>query len=770
MYFFPRPTKLLPHSQIMKSKILPVVLLILILIAQKSAMSQYNAENSPLIPEPRSLQLNQGSFQIKPTTIIYYNDTKVSEDIRIFNDYLQKSYGFHLKTARSNERKINHLNINFNPDLAEDNYKLTIDSEFVEITGGKNGGVFYALQSLIELLPPGSVRSIEVPCLTIEDGPRFKYRGMHLDVARHFFSVQSVKKYIDHLAQYKMNFFHWHLTDDQGWRIEIKKYPKLQEIGAWRKGTLIGHFFDKPENFDSIPYGGFYTREEIRDVVQYASDRHITIIPEIEMPGHALAALASYPEYSCTGGPFEVGKTWGVYKDVFCPKEETFTFLEGILDEVCNLFPGKYIHIGGDECPKDRWKNCTYCQKLIKKENLNDENGLQQYFTNRISLYLKSKNKIAIGWDEILDDKLDSNAAIMSWRGYAGGIKAAQKGHDVVMNPYTHCYFDSYESRNTDGKIAIGGYLPLDMVYRFEPVPDGLSNVQASHIIGAQGNLWSEYITTDERLNEMAFPRMCALSEVLWTPKEKRNYAGFVSRLVSHFKFLYFNKINYSNALFDISSKVSADSVKGINIELYSKYPGGNIYYTLDGTNPTIKSELYYGKISVDQSINIHAALFETLQQKGKIFNKIFYVNNATGKKIILAYPPHTEYAVGGASSLVDGFTGDLPWLSSEWIGFSGKDLDAVIDLGVIQNVSRISIDVLKEEAGKIFLPRQVIVKISDDGENYKVAASLDFTQISQMKRKLILRFPPVKARWVKVFAQNYNSKDWLFVDEIFIE
>jgi hexosaminidase len=348
-----------------------------------------------------------------------------------------------------------------------------------------------------------------------------------------------------------MNFFHWHLTDDQGWRIEIKKYPKLLEIGAWRKGTLIGHFFDMPVKYDSIPYGGFYTKDEIRSIVKYASERHITIIPEIEMPGHAQAALASYPEYSCTGGPFEVGKTWGVYKDVFCPKEETFVFLEGILDEVCDLFPGKYIHIGGDECPKDRWKNCDQCRKLILKENLIDENGIQQYFSNRISSYLKSKNKIALGWDEILNDKLDTKAAIMSWKGYAGGIEAAKRGHDVVMNPYTHCYFDSYQSRDTAGKLAIGGYLPLDMVYRFEPVPEALTNDQALHIMGAQGNVWSEYITNEEQLNEMVFPRICALSEVLWSPKEKRNYAGFTSRLKYHFKFLYFNKINFSNALYD---------------------------------------------------------------------------------------------------------------------------------------------------------------------------------------------------------------------------
>lgn len=754
----------------MNSKILTLILFILNTTFQNQVKGQFVNENIPLIPEPRFIQPGKGSFVLNAATIINFNDPAISEDIRIFNDYLQKSYGFRLKTSRSNERKINQLNIFYRQELPDDNYKLVIDSSKIEISGGKNAGVFYALQSLIELLPPGIVKIIEIPCLTVEDGPRFSYRGMHLDVARHFFSVQSVKKYIDHLAQYKMNFFHWHLTDDQGWRIEIKKYPKLQETGAWRKGTLIGHFFDLPVKYDSIPYGGFYTKDEIRSIVKYASERHITIIPEIEMPGHAQAALASYPEYSCTGGPFEVGKTWGVYKDVFCPKEETFVFLEGILDEVCDLFPGKYIHIGGDECPKDRWKNCEQCRKLILKENLIDENGIQQYFTNRISSYLKSKNKIAIGWDEILNDKLDSNAAIMSWKGYAGGIEAAKRGHDVVMNPYTHCYFDSYQSRDTAGKLAIGGYLPLDMVYRFEPVPEVITANQALHIIGAQGNVWSEYITNEERLNEMVFPRICALSEVLWTPKEKRNYAGFTSRLKYHFKFLYFNKINYSNALFDVLSRTSSDTGGIINIELYSMYTGGSIFYTDNGTNPNIQSNLFNKKISVDQSISLRAALFKNSQQSGKVFSKKFYVNAATGRKVSLTNLPHAEYSKGGASSLVDGYTGDLPWLPSEWLGFLGKDLEATIDLEDGRNISRISLDVLKDEAGKIFLPKQVIVKYSDDGENYTIAASIDSAQINKMKRKLVLSFPPVKTRWIKVMAQNSNGKDWLFADEIMIE
>ena len=731
--------------------------------------AQSSAEKLSLIPFPNHISVSPGIFTIDASVSINVAENKSLPDAEVFNNYLSDIFGLRLKIKVQSAR-LKQINISVSPDMAGDAYLLVVDSTGIKITGGNNGGVFYALQTLIELIPPAKTKDIKIQYVDIDDAPRFSYRGMHLDVARHFYNVAEVKKYIDHLALYKMNYFHWHLTDDQGWRIEIKKYPKLQEISAWRKGTLIGHLGDKPAQYDTLRYGGYYSQEEIKDVVNYAALRHVTIIPEIEMPGHAQAVLAAYPELSCTGGPFEVGRTWGVYKDVFCTKDVTFEFLENVLDEVCQLFPGKYIHIGGDECPKDRWKACSECQKLIKKFGLIDENGLQGYFTDKIAAYLKSKNKIAIGWDEILVPGLDSDAVIMSWRGYKGGTDAAINGHDVVMAPASHVYFDMYQSRNTGGRVAIGGYLPLEQVYRFEPVPDVLNADQAKHILGAQGNVWTEYINNEEQLEEMIFPRMCALSEVLWSAPQVKDYNSFSFRLLLHFKLLNLLNLKYSTAIFDISSRVFPNGNNGIFIELLTHYPRGKIYYTLNGLAPTLASDVYSQRIGVDQTVGIQAVLYEGVQQRGNIFSQRYNVSLSTGKEIVLVNKPHEEYSRGGGFSLVDGVTGNLPWIPSEWLGFSGTDLDATIDLEKVQTVSRINLDVLKDEEGRIFLPREVKVSLSVNGKDFKEAGTLDSLQIEKMNRKLMIQFPQSQARWVKVVAKNANGKNWLFIDEISVE
>ena len=745
------------------------IILLFMYFSVTNLLAQYSPGKIPIIPIPKKVSVQRGSFTIKATTTIFFNSPEILSDIEVFNDSLGKMYGFRLKTEKYSEEKKNQVVILSDTSMLSENYSLSVDSEGIQIKGSTSSGIFYALQSLSLLLPAGKVAELQIPFVNIEDSPRFNYRGMHLDVARHFFTVDEVKRYIDCLARYKFNSFHWHLTDDQGWRVEIKKYPKLHQIGGWRKGTLIGHKFDEPEQYDTIRYGGFYSQDEIKEVVQYAKKHHIEVIPEIEMPGHALGALAAYPEFSCSGGPFETGKTWGVFQDVFCPDEETFQFLENILDEVCLMFPGKYIHIGGDECPKERWKECEHCQERIRKENLIDENGLQRYFTNRISEYLKTKNKIAIGWDEILDEKLNNEAVIMSWRGYKGGIEGASRGHNVIMTPYSHCYFDYYQSRFTAGKLAIGGFLPIDMIYRYEPVPDVLNAQQATHIIGAQGNVWTEYITNEEYLQEMVVPRICALSEVLWSPKDSRDYNSFTSRLQSHFKFLNFNKINYSTALYDISSRIHRSSESNIEIELSTKFPRGKIHYTIDGTDPKLSSPVFTSNVITDQSLPIHAALFEGVQQLGNVFRRNFSVSLSTGKEITLANPPHEEYNMRGTFSLVDGAKSSLPWLPEEWLGFAGKDLDATINLGNLLRISSVMVDVLKETAGKIYLPKEVVVLSSENGKDFVKVASLNQAEIEKMKRSLILRFPAIQTKWVKVIAKNSNGKDWLFVDEITI-
>lgn len=522
-----------------------------------SAFSFAQLNTLPIIPQPNEITLKEGNFTISPTTkIVLRHSDSFTNDIKWFNDYLEKNYGFRLEFIESESKIGNFIQFEY-PDFEggfKENYHLDINKARIKIIAEGNGsGVFYALQTLVQLIPPLEMKSLkvapkkqfEVQCCYIQDRPRYQWRGMHLDVCRHFFPISFVKRYIDLIATYKMNTFHWHLTEDQGWRIEIKKYPKLTSVGAWRNGTMIGSYKDK--KYDTIRYGGFYTQEEIKDVVAYATARHITVVPEIEMPGHSLAAIAAYPWLSCTGLKQEVAKGWGVFDDVYCTKDSTFQFLEDVLTEVISLFPGKYIHIGGDECPKTRWKTCPYCQNLIKKEKLKDEHELQSYFITRIEKFLNSKGKQIIGWDEILEGGLAPNAGVMSWRGTEGGIAAAKQKHYVVMSPGKPCYFDHYQSKNKLVEpLAIGGFNPLDSVYNYNPTPKILNEQEAQFIMGAQGNVWTEYILNEKQVEYMAVPRMIALAEVLWTEPKNKNFQNFVIRLNKN-KFILDNwQVNYA--------------------------------------------------------------------------------------------------------------------------------------------------------------------------------------------------------------------------------
>lgn len=511
----------------MKYNILTLLLLFSVISVAQQTLN--------LIPKPQNIEHYSGSFVLNSKTVIQAD--KNSFEAKYLQQIIEQQLGLNLEITTSSKAK---SKIIFVTKIIEEKksfkewYNLSISKNEVVIKATEDHGIFYAIQTLIQLLPLEKSLEIKIPCLSITDQPKFQWRGMHLDVSRHFFPKDFIKKYIDYLTMYKMNTFHWHLTDDQGWRIEIKKYPKLTEVGAWRNGSMIGHYTD--QTFDDIRYGGFYTQEEIKEIVAYAKERHITIVPEIEMPGHALAALASYPEFSCTGGPFEVGKTWGVLEDVFCPKDETFTFLENVLSEVMELFPSEYIHIGGDESPKVRWKTCPHCQKRIKEEHLKDEHELQSYFIQRIEKFVNSKGRKIIGWDEILEGGLAPNAAVMSWRGTEGGIAAAKQKHFVVMSPGSHCYFDHYQGEPKNEPIAFGGYTNVEKVYSFNPIPKELSAEESKYILGAQANLWTEYINTPEQVEYMIFPRIAALSEVLWGTSDPNNYKEFEKRLIQHFE------------------------------------------------------------------------------------------------------------------------------------------------------------------------------------------------------------------------------------------
>lgn len=501
-----------------------------------------------IVPQPVSMQTHEGNFTLTKTTNIVASKSDIHE-ASMLNFYLKKLYGFTLpvKVTTAAPSKANAVIFKLLSSGKKDEYKLDVNTNSITISSASNEGLFYGMQSLLQLLPATKENidnGFSVPEVTIDDYPRFGYRGMHLDVGRHFFDVDFIKRYLDYMAYQKYNTFHWHLTEDQGWRIEIKRYPRLTSVGAYRNGTIIGHYPGTAN--DSVHYGGYYTQEQIKDIVKYAQDRFITIIPEIEMPGHASAAIAAYPKLSCfpdqsteisSRVPWagsregkQVQQAWGVFPDVFCPSDYTFTFIENVLDEVMKLFPSKYIHIGGDECPKTYWKKSAFCQQLIKEKNLKDENGLQSYFIQRIEKYLNSKGRSIIGWDEILEGGLAPNATVMSWRGEQGGIAAAQQNHNVIMTPGKYVYFDHAQQKNPDS-LTIGGYLPLDTVYDYHPIPSELKAAEAHFILGAQANVWTEYMSNPQKVEYMIFPRMSALSEVLWSPEDKRNLEEFKEEL-----------------------------------------------------------------------------------------------------------------------------------------------------------------------------------------------------------------------------------------------
>ena len=488
-----------------------------------------------IIPKPVSLIEGEGLFQLNDNTklIALARNSETQKLLVYIKETIGTATGLSLNIDFNNAHK-NAILLQLDPQINHsEGYHLKIESDLIKISAKSMQGLFYGVQTIRQIITNSKEKWV-LPAIEINDYPRFEYRGMHLDVARHFFDVETVKEYIDQIAYHKMNRFHWHLTEDQGWRIEIKKYPKLTEVGAFRNSTLIGHASEQPKRFNQEKYGGFYTQEEVRDIVAYANTRYVTIVPEIEMPGHSQAAIASYPELGCTGEQLEVWNQWGVSENVYCPYEETFTFLEGVLDEVIDLFPGEYIHIGGDECPKTQWKESRYCQNLIKQEGLKDEHELQSYFIQRMEKYINTKGRKIIGWDEILEGGLAPNATVMSWRGVKGGIEAARQSHDVIMTPTSHCYFDYYQKGPEGEPLAIGGMNTLENVYSFEPIPTELTAEQSRFILGAQGNLWTEYIPTKKQLHYMAFPRMCALSEVVWSANNQRDYEDFKIRLMTH--------------------------------------------------------------------------------------------------------------------------------------------------------------------------------------------------------------------------------------------
>ena len=755
-------------------------------LAFASCNNRIETADYRVVPLPKEINLNdEKPFVLDKNTVITYAvaDEEVSKEAGFLADYIDDIMGIRPEVRCTDDEVENSINLVLNRDDFDNDefYQIIVTDKFIKITSSNTSGIFYGIQTLRKSLPVGSKsRKIELPAGIVTDWPRFAYRGMHLDVSRHFFPIDSVKVYIDAMALHNENRFHMHLTDDQGWRIEIKKYPKLTEIGAWRSGTIIG----KTMAFDTIRHGGFYTQEELRDLVKYAEDRHITIIPEIDLPGHMLAALASYPELGCTGGPYEVWKQWGVSEDVICAgNEQAMQFLEDVLLEVMDIFPSEYIHIGGDEVPRDRWVECPKCQAKIKELGIKGdskhsaEDYLQSYVMSRMEQFVEDHGRHIIGWDEMLDGELAPNATVMSWRGSSGGYKAAKMHHNVIMTPNDYLYFDYYQSLDTDSEPeAGGGYNSVKKVYSLEPIPEGLSNEEEQYILGPQANIWTEYTSEFNVLLYRMLPRLGALAEVQWCNPDQKNYDDFVKREYRLTKLYDLYNWRYATHIFDIDVKITPNVQEGVIDVTMTKQVDGEIMYSIDNQEFVKYSE----PLKISQNCHLEGYVLYPDGKKGKVFKTNFDFSKASMKPIVLKDQPHRNYAYDGAQMLIDGLRGGSNYRSGRWLGWYGKNLDATIDLQEVTEISSVRFNLLINMKDWIFNAKSVKVLVSDDGENFTEVVSKSFDLLpadyDSSFYPVEVTFEPVNTRFIEVIVtpfdcpkghSGYGYPAWIFVDEL---
>lgn len=744
-----------------------------------------------VIPLPQEITEKQDkSFTLNENVKIVYpegNET-MRKNAEFLADYIQEATGKQLAveagTAGKNTIALQLALQSANPEA----YQLKVNGEGVVIDAPTEAGVFYGIQTLRKSLPLAKGATVVLPAVEINDFPRFAYRGAHFDVSRHFFPVDSVKKFIDMLALHNINRFHWHISDDQGWRIEIKKYPELTTKGSQRKETVIGRNSGK---YDGKPYGGFYTQEEAKEIVAYAKDRHITVIPEIDLPGHMQAALTAYPELGCTGGPYDVWTIWGVSEDVLCAgNDKTLEFIDGVLAEIIEIFPSEYIHIGGDECPKVRWEKCPKCQARIKALKLKKdakhtaEEKLQSFIISHAEKFLNDHGRQIIGWDEILEGGLAPNATVMSWRGTAGGIEAAKLKHDVIMTPNTYMYFDYYQSKDVEHEpLAIGGYLPLEKVYSFEPFAPSLTPEEQKYIIGVQANLWTEYMPEYKQVEYMELPRMSALAEVQWTMPEKKDYDDFIARIPSMLNIYQMKGYNFAKHLYDVKADIRPDFEAGaIKVEL-STVGDAEIYYTLDGSEPTTASSKYTGALELKKNADLKAVAVRP-SGNSRVTSEKFEFTKSTTKPITMLQPINKAYQFDGAGVLVDGLKGNGNYKTGRWIAFYKNDMEAVIDLGEPTEITKVSMNTCVEKGDWVFDARGMTVEVSEDGKTYTKVASENYAAMKADDRNGVYThtqtFDPVKARFVKVIALSESeipawhggkgNPGFLFVDEISVD
>ncbi len=776
----------------MKSKSLLVLAVFLITFwvsCTSPAQKNFTKEEISIIPKPAEMNLKRGSFEITKDIKIVLSRQDQKPVAEIFTDRFKRAAGWSPEMVNADKAPKKGIVEFVKGDLPKDAYKLNVDKDKISIVSGSYGGFLYGIETLIQLLPDEIEKNKVteniawlVPKIEIKDQPRFQWRGLMLDLSRHFFGKEYIKKTIDRLAIHKMNVLHLHLVDDQGWRIEIKKYPKLTEVGAWRvdQEDQVWNARKKTKPGEKATYGGFLSQEDLKEIVAYAQSRNIEVIPEIEMPAHVMSAIAAYPELSCSGNPIGVpsGGVWPI-TEIYCAgKESTFKFIENVLLEVMEIFPSKYIHIGGDEATKTNWKKCPHCQARMRSEKLKSVEELQSYFVKRMEKFINAHGKRLIGWDEILEGGLAPEATVMSWRGVKGGLKAAEKGHDVVMTPRIPCYFDYYQGPQNEEPLAIGGYLPLSKVYQFDPVVESMTPEEAKHVLGGQANLWSEYIPTESHSEYMIFPRIAALAETVWSPKELRNWKDFSVRIK---KMMHrYDQMGINNAksayLVTASSKVNLEN-KVVSISLQNEFPGSDIRYIL-GDKDLNKEAIKYSKpIEINKTTIIKASLFEGDKPIGKLFTDTIRFHKAVAHKVDYLVPYSDSYKGSGKSALVNTLRGSKNFHDGQWQAWIGNDMKVVVDLAKEEEISRVTVGSLENQGSGIYFPAKIEVLLSSDGKNFKKAGEIKRSYAKNGDSELkdfVISFKKQKVRYVKVITEHMktpkNGGVWTFVDEILVE
>ena len=767
---------------------LGVFLLVLAVGCGEESKTIFTENDINIVPKPLEMKLNQGAFRFtKDTKLVAANDqTQVFE---VLQNKFVSAAGWNLGVVNTAPSS-NFVQLSTDVSLPEEAYNLKVTENQVIIYASGHNGFLYGLETIRQLLPVAiesknvvSNMNWDIPNVEIKDSPRFKWRGFMLDVSRHFFDKDYVMETIDQLAFLKMNTLHLHLVDDQGWRIEIKKYPKLTEVGGFRVDQE-----DKPWNARPTPelgkettYGGFYTQEDIKEIVAYAESRGITVVPEIEMPAHVMSAIAAYPELSCFQKPIMVpsGGVWPI-TEIYCPgKETTFEFLENVLLEVMELFPSRYIHVGGDEATKTNWEKCPDCKKRIQEEGLETVEELQSYFIRRMERFLSSKGRTLLGWDEILEGGLAPGATVMSWRGVKGGLEASEAGHDVVMTPNSHCYFDYYQGDQDAEPLAWGGNLPLSKVYQFDPVVEGMSEEQAKHVLGGQANLWTEYVPTKAQAEYMTYPRLAALAEAVWSSKDNRNWDDFSNRVSSLFQRYGIMGVNYAKSAYQVTTETSVNTENGvISIALKSEFPQADIRFSLDGSDITSASKKYSAPVDIDRTTNIKAQVFKDGEPVGAIFEKTIKYHKAVGKPVTYINKYHDSYKGAEDLGMVNVVRGSKNFHDGQWQGWLDNDMELVIDLESPTELEKISVGALENQGSGIYFPIQVEVFLSDDGKTFRSAGSVKREYAANNGSELkdfVIEIGKQTARYIKVKATNLGTAptgggSWMFIDEVVVE